>query len=68
MKAEQILRIVPGTFIIVSLVLYNFSNPDMHIFSSWNWLLLALFVGVNLFQSGFTKWCLLEKILKRLGY
>jgi hypothetical protein len=24
-------------------------------------------VGANLFQSGFTKWCLMEDILRKLG-
>ncbi len=31
------------------------------------WLWFTLFVGVNLFQSGFTRWCLMEKILIKLG-
>jgi hypothetical protein len=25
------------------------------------------FVGANLLQSGFTKWCLMEDILRKLG-
>ena len=31
------------------------------------WLWFTLFVGANLFQSGFTRWCLMEKILIKLG-
>jgi len=34
--------------------------------SSW-WLLLPIFVGLNLIQSAITKWCLLENILKKLA-
>jgi hypothetical protein len=32
-----------------------------------NWYWFTAFVGANLFQSGFTKWCLMEDILRRLG-
>jgi len=32
-----------------------------------NWLWFTLFIGANMFQSAFTKWCLLEKILIKLG-
>jgi len=32
-----------------------------------NWLWFTLFIGANMFQSAFTKWCLLEKILVKLG-
>jgi len=31
------------------------------------WLLFTAFVGLNLLQSAFTRWCLMEKILGRLG-
>ena len=34
---------------------------------SENWFYLTGFVGLNLFQSAFTNWCLLEKILKKFG-
>ena len=59
MYLERTLRLVAGTFIIVSLALAYFV--------SYNWLFLTLFVGVNLFQSGFTNWCLMMNILKALG-
>jgi hypothetical protein len=32
-----------------------------------NWMWLTVFIGVNLIQSAFTKWCLLETILVKLG-
>jgi hypothetical protein len=39
--------------------LAHFVNP--------NWLWFTAFVGANLFQRGFTKWCLLEIILGKIG-
>lgn len=37
------------------------------LFNGPTWLWFTAFVGANLLQSGFTRWCLLEDILKRLG-
>jgi hypothetical protein len=31
------------------------------------WLYFTAFVGINLLQSGFTGWCLMENILRKLG-
>jgi hypothetical protein len=31
------------------------------------WFLFTAFVGINLVQSAFTRWCLMERILARLG-
>jgi hypothetical protein len=53
------LHIVAGAFIVISLALAHYVNP--------NWLWFTAFVGLNLFQSGFTNWCLLATILKKLG-
>ena len=36
-------------------------------FHSKYWLLFTAFVGLNLLQSAFTKWCLMEEILDKLG-
>ena len=36
-------------------------------FVSINWLWFGVFIGVNMIQSAFTKWCLLETILMKLG-
>ena len=49
---------------ILSLALGVQGSPIYH--SSW-WLAFTAFVGVNLLQSGFTKWCLMESILRKLG-
>ncbi len=59
MKSWQVVRLVAGLFILASLALAQWVNP--------NWLWFTAFVGVNLMQSGLTKWCLMEKILQKLG-
>ncbi|MDE3143352.1 MAG: DUF2892 domain-containing protein [Bacteroidota bacterium] len=56
---ERIVRAVAGTFVLASIILAYF----VHI----NWLWLGVFVGVNLLQSSFTKFCPLEKILDAFG-
>ncbi|MCK0130004.1 DUF2892 domain-containing protein [Flavobacteriaceae bacterium F08102] len=52
-------RAIVGGLVLVSVLLTQYVNP--------NWVWFTVFIGVNLFQSAFTKWCLLEIILKRLG-
>ncbi|MBD9355999.1 YgaP family membrane protein [Methylomonas albis] len=64
MSAERIVRIVAGFFILLSLSLGVAGSP---LFQSGNWLWFTAFVGANLFQSGFTRFCPLEMILKKLG-
>jgi len=64
MSTWQITRVVAGTFILLSLALGVSGSP---IFHSANWLWFTAFVGANLLQSGITKWCLMERILARLG-
>ena len=59
MTTENLIRIFAGAFILVSLALGVFVN--LH------FLWISAFVGVNLFQSGFTGFCPLELILKRCG-
>lgn len=59
MTRENIIRAVAGTFILLSLVLARYVHP--------NWLLFTAFVGLNLLQSAFSRWCLMERILKRLN-
>lgn len=59
MKMEQWIRAISGTFVLVSVALGWFVNRY--------WLLFTAFVGLNLLQSAFTRWCLMEKILGRLG-
>ena len=64
MTSWQLVRMIGGTFILLSLALGVEGSP---IFHSSNWLWFTAFVGVNLLQSGFTKWCLMESILRKLG-
>ncbi|MDD2737524.1 MAG: DUF2892 domain-containing protein [Methylomonas lenta] len=64
MTVERIVRIVAGAFILLSLSLGVEGSPLFH---SSNWLWFTVFVGANLFQSGFTQFCPLEIILKKLG-
>ena len=65
MTVNQFVRIIAGLFIMTSLVLAHLSaQVDM---SKLSWLWFTAFVGANLFQSGFTKFCPLDMILKRLG-
>jgi hypothetical protein len=56
---ERIVRAVAGTIVLVSIALA--------MYVSMNWLWLGVFVGVNLLQSSFTKFCPLEKILDAVG-
>lgn len=64
MSAERIVRIVAGFFILLSLSLGVEASP---IFVSKYFLFFTAFVGLNLFQSGFTKFCPLTTILAKLG-
>ena len=64
MNAERIVRIVAGFFILLSLLLGVEASP---LFASKYFLWFTAFVGLNLFQSGFTKFCLLNNILARFG-
>ena len=59
MSVERTLRLIAGTFVMASLALGYWVNP--------NWYLLTAFVGLNLFQSGFTNWCPMMTFLRKLG-
>jgi hypothetical protein len=56
---EMIIRRFAGSFILISLLLAHYHNP--------NWLWFTAFVGFNLLQSSFTQFCPLEIILRKLG-
>ncbi|HKI83057.1 MAG TPA: DUF2892 domain-containing protein [Candidatus Krumholzibacteria bacterium] len=58
MRIQNLIRRFAGSFVLVSLALGYWVHPA--------WFLFTAFVGVNLIQSSFTKWCLLEKILYRV--
>jgi hypothetical protein len=65
MTSWQMVRIVAGFFILLSLAL---GIPGSPIFVHQWWLGFTAFVGINLLQSGFTKWCLMENIMRKLGF
>jgi len=53
---ERTIRAIAGVFVLASLAHGYFHNPA--------WYLFTAFVGLNLLQSAFTKWCLMEDILR----
>ena len=64
MNAERIVRIVAGSFILLSLLLGVEASP---LFVSNYFLFFTAFVGLNLLQSGFTRFCPLNNILSSFG-
>jgi len=65
MTTDRIVRIVAGLMILLTLALAHFTGQmDM---SKVSWLWLTAFIGLNLFQSGFTTFCPLDSILVKLG-
>ena len=65
MTTWQIVRVVAGAFILLSLAL---GIPGSPVFVSQWWLAFTAFVGANLLQSGLTKWGLMEALLRKLGF
>ena len=59
MSVNEWLRAVAGVFVVVSVLLGHFVNP-------W-FLAFTAFVGLNLLQSAFTRWCPMMAILRKLG-
>jgi hypothetical protein len=59
MTVEEGLRLAAGAFLLVSLALAHFVSP--------NWLWFSAFIGVNLLQSAFTRWCPMMAILRWAG-
>jgi len=59
MTVERLLRLIAGSFVLVSVALGYGVSPY--------WLLFTGFVALNLMQSAFTDWCPMMTILRRLG-
>lgn len=57
MSMENTIRAIAGSFVLISVALGYFVSPY--------WFLFTAFVGANLLQSAFTKWCLMEDILRK---
>ncbi len=64
MTSWQFVRVFAGVAILLSLAL---GLPRSPIFVNEWWLAFTVFVGLNLLQSGLTKWCFLETLLRKLG-
>lgn len=64
MTTERWVRVIAGLFILISLAL---GTPGSPLFLNQNFLWFTVFVGANLFQSGFTRFCPLEIILRKMG-
>ncbi len=60
MNIDRMVLAFAGVMILVSVLLTHFVSP-------W-WLLLTVFVGLNLLQSAFTGWCPAAKVFARLGF
>ena len=59
MTVERAVRLMAGIMIMISLALAHYLSPC--------WLWLNAFVGLNLLQSAFTKWCPAITIFRRMG-
>ncbi len=64
MTTNLMVRMFAGIFILVSLAL---GVPESPLFVSKYFLWVTVFVGANLLQSSFTRFCPLEMMLKRAG-
>lgn len=64
LTVNQFVRIFAGAFVLISLALGVEGSP---LFVNANFLWFLAFVGANLFQSGFTRFCPLEIFLRKLG-
>jgi len=59
MTVNQMLRIIAGLFVVASVLAGKYVNENFYWFT--------VFVGANLFQSGFTDWCPMMSLLRKAG-
>jgi len=59
MTVNDALRAIAGLFILISVALGSFVHPGFFLFTA--------FVGANLLQSAFSKWCPMMTILRKVG-
>lgn len=59
MTVNEALRAIAGFFVLVSLALGHWVHPNFYYFTA--------FVGLNLLQSAFTKWCPMMSLLRAFG-
>ncbi|MDQ9092576.1 DUF2892 domain-containing protein [Pseudoalteromonas haloplanktis] len=60
MKLNDVLRLIAGVMICISLLLQHFHDPQ--------WIWFTVFIALNLIQSAFSKWCPMITVLKKLGF
>ncbi len=65
MNINRWIQRLAGLFVLVSLLLAHITGDVNLLRPTWLWI--AAFVGFNLFQSSFTGFCPLAKILKAAG-
>ncbi len=59
MRLEEMLRAIAGVFVLASVALGRWVHPGFYLFTA--------FVGLNLLQSAFTRWCPMISLLRALG-
>ncbi|MDE3155688.1 MAG: DUF2892 domain-containing protein [Acidobacteriota bacterium] len=59
MRVEEMLRMIAGAFVVASVLLGMYVHPYFFWFT--------VFVGLNLFQSAFTRWCPMMTLLRKAG-
>ncbi len=59
MKLNEMLRLIAGVMVLVSLLL------TYYVHSNWVWF--TVFIAANLIQSAFTRWCPMITMLRKLG-
>jgi hypothetical protein len=59
MRLEAWLRAIAGTFVLASVALGRWVHPGFYLFTA--------FVGANLLQSAFSRWCPMISLLRALG-
>ena len=59
MTINESLRAIAGGFVLLSVALGWFVSPY--------WFLFTAFVGINLLQSAFTRWCPMISMLRKAG-
>jgi len=64
MTIDRYIRVIAGFFVLLSLALGVEGSP---VFVSRWFLAFTAFVGLNLFQSGFTNFCVPSMLLRKLG-
>jgi hypothetical protein len=59
MTINDSIKLIAGSLVLISLLLGYFISNYFFLFTA--------FVALNLIQSSFTKWCLMNTILKKFG-